>query len=72
MNKEKEKKKIHMGTILMMIIAIIMIVISIQRNVLPPGLTGIGFLILIWMHREKDELNSSLNKDLRELQNEQK
>lgn len=52
MNIEKEKRKIHTGSIVLMVIALVMIIISIRSGMLPPGLTGAGFLILVWIIEE--------------------
>ncbi|NJN26756.1 MAG: hypothetical protein HC819_12680 [Cyclobacteriaceae bacterium] len=42
--------------ILLGIIAIVMIIISIQGGILPPGLTGIGFIIIAWLfYKNKKE-----------------
>ncbi|MCI5051480.1 MAG: hypothetical protein MRY57_04170 [Candidatus Pacebacteria bacterium] len=71
MNVEKEQRKIHTGSIILMIIALIMIYISITRGILPPGLTGAGFLILVWMKEEKEAIERSLVNKINALDNDE-
>lgn len=41
--------------ILLVLIAIAMIIIGIKAGILPPPLTGIGFIIIAWLfYREKN------------------
>ncbi len=41
-------QKINLISILLVLIAIAMIVIGIASNILPPPLTGIGFLVIAY------------------------
>lgn len=43
------KTIINITSILLVIISIIMIVISYKAKILPPALTGIGFLLITWV-----------------------
>lgn len=72
MNIEKEKKKMHTGSILLMIIALAMIVISIRGGILAPGLTGAGFLIMVWMKEEKEAIERELVAKVDKLHNDKK
>lgn len=70
MNIEKEKKKMHTGSILLMIIALFMIYISISKGTLPPGLTGAGFLIMVWMKEEKEAIEREVVAKVEKLHDE--
>lgn len=41
-------KKINVITVLLIIVAIVMIFLGIQSKILPPALTGIGFILIAW------------------------
>ncbi|WP_291721767.1 hypothetical protein [Bernardetia sp.] len=50
-------QKINLVSILLVLIAIAMIVIGIISKILPPPLTGIGFLLIAWgfqLFKEKE------------------
>ena len=72
MNIEKEKKKMHTGSIVLMIIALVMIVISIRGGILAPGLTGAGFLIMVWMKEEKEAIERELVEKVNKLHGNRK
>lgn len=43
-----EKNSINIMSLLLVIIAIVMIYLGLSAGMLPPTLTGIGFLIISW------------------------
>jgi len=43
-----QNQKLNLISILLVLIAIAMIVIGIISKILPPPLTGIGFLVIAW------------------------
>jgi len=40
---------VNILSIILVIISIIMIIISFKAKILPPALTGIGFLVILWI-----------------------
>lgn len=44
----------NMLLIVLVLISIVMIILSVKMSILPPGLTGIGFLIISYLFYKKD------------------
>ncbi len=44
----KHNQKINLISIVLILVAIAMIIIGVISKILPPPLTGIGFLVIAW------------------------